>query len=530
MSYYDEEGFRQSRRIHGLGVQSPTEPMPYAAPTTNAQPTPPVNDHTKQQTATASYTTGFTGQTEEQEFAAPLIDLLSDDGFSLETQSYHTDTPNHPLPRQQSFMSPVPPPYPPRQSPSPSSGSVTSVYVQADPPSQHANSTPPATQLDEWNTSTNIMTYAPTNGTTVQQATQSQPIVQSTTPTHQQQIEQLQRDQATLQQNVRQINTSIQQLDTTMLSQYNTLMDKLTMLLNTSPNTNNSIPAAMGSGTHVTPRVNNVTFAATTVNPQAQTPVNQPTASSSTQVRINQNTSSRVNTTNPVSYWDPSMGRAPIGHQVMNPYNSAARQQQSVPPTNTTVPSSTMANASTVRGTTNPQGTSTYAHHPTPSHTGVQQTTSVPSTAQQSTAPNQGFQPPGNQPSVAPAQSHHQPSGMHAQRPSMQPPQQPGPPAPTPYVQPTQQQPQFATYPTTVPPTQTFHPMYQSTPFHMAPSMDKDPTWPIYKEGEPFIDWLDMMLVTASSSRKFQHLVVYLQTNVAIISQVSYSSVLVHIN
>ena len=65
MSYYDEEGFRQSRRIHGLGVQSPTEPMPYAAPTTNAQPTPPVNDHTKQQTATASYTTGFTGQTEE---------------------------------------------------------------------------------------------------------------------------------------------------------------------------------------------------------------------------------------------------------------------------------------------------------------------------------------------------------------------------------------------------------------------------------------------------------------------------------
>ena len=49
----------------------------------------------------------------------------------------------------------------------------------------------------------------------------------------------------------------------------------------------------------------------------------------------------------------------------------------------------------------------------------------------------------------------------------------------------------------------------QSSPYSMQSLYDKDPKWPIYDEKNTFIDWLEMMLITASSSRKHQHLVVY---------------------
>ena len=65
---------------------------------------------------------------------------------------------------------------------------------------------------------------------------------------------------------------------------------------------------------------------------------------------------------------------------------------------------------------------------------------------------------------------------------------------------------------TAVPPSQSYNPMYH-TPYHLANATDKDPTWPEYQEGDPFIDWLERMQVTASSSRKYQHLIMYNSSN-----------------
>ena len=81
MSYYDKDGYRQSRRIHGRGIQSPQEPMPQTE--TQEQPPPSGTN------ATGVSNTPTQPTTNEEN---SLIDFLLDDSYSLETQSFRAET------------------------------------------------------------------------------------------------------------------------------------------------------------------------------------------------------------------------------------------------------------------------------------------------------------------------------------------------------------------------------------------------------------------------------------------------------
>ena len=93
-------------------------------------------------------------------------------------------------------------------------------------------------------------------------------------------------------------------------------------------------------------------------------------------------------------------------------------------------------------------------------------------------------------------------------------------PAATPWQQSSQHHPNVPGIPPMVPPMVNIsaNPSYSSnaygTPYHVSSGYDKDPMWPTYNENDTFIDWLEIMLIMASSSCKHQHLVIYnLQNN-----------------
>ena len=274
MSYYDDDGYRQSRRIHGLGVQSPQEPMPR----TETQEQPPSGTN-----ATGVSNTPTQPTTIEEN---SIIDFLSDDSYSFETQSFRAKT-RPPSRQSHPLMTPVPPPYAPRQSPSPSSGSVTSVYVQADPPAQQQTQRPIPTFRDWSQIQSNQSQLEPTAQMQPQPEVHQERV--STTPSHGQIIQptpvptvhhqhyaSLQHEQQRLQQEVQSINNSIARIDTTMNTQYTALLDKLNMLITSQSlgtvNPTSQVPStryqqqplATMNVPNVTPRTTNVAFQPTT--------------------------------------------------------------------------------------------------------------------------------------------------------------------------------------------------------------------------------------------------------------------------
>ena len=109
---------------------------------------------------------------------------------------------------------------------------------------------------------------------------------------------------------------------------------------------------------------------------------------------------------------------------------------------------------------------------------------------------------PANPPRAAPSRAQQVPPYQFStQAPAMQSAIPPTNAMPTSQRQPTM--------PSAVPQTTTT----MNAPWHIPNSYSKEPTWPVYGEGEPFIDWLEMMLITALSSPKHQHLVGYNQAN-----------------
>ena len=112
---------------------SPEPPTPQTAATTNAQQTAPV---------IRNFGTVPTSQPTQPSMSSEhdhdLIDFLSEDSYSLETQSFQVDrrraTDSYQT-NSEPFMYRVPTPTGlSTRALSPSSGSITSVYVQADPP------------------------------------------------------------------------------------------------------------------------------------------------------------------------------------------------------------------------------------------------------------------------------------------------------------------------------------------------------------------------------------------------------------
>ena len=269
-----------------------------------------------------------------------------------------------------------------------------------------------------------------------------------------------------------------------MNTQYTALLDKLNMLITSQslgmmnptlqvPSTRTQQqPAVSMNVPNVTPRVTNVAFQPTTSAPgHQQSPHSHPQISTSNTPRVSSSTNANQ------QFWDPTMGRAPAGYNIINPYNVSTRStlHPHQHPTPAPVPAP-------------PQPT----RHPYSNHS------QVPQAVQQPTVPPAA--------TAAPSSTTTMPIPTQVN---------------TTYgYQPTQNHQPTSTYPTSnhvynstaVPQSHSFNPMYH-TPYHLANATDKDPTWPEYQEGDPFIDWLEQMQVTASSSCKYQHLIMYNSSN-----------------
>ena len=204
MSYYDDDGSRQSRRIHNMGVEEVHNPSPAAQ-----APQPLIPNF------------GTQSQTNDID----LLDIQPTDSNSFATQSFQTN--NHVLMRE-TVISPVTI-APQQEAPLSSSGSVTSVYVQGDPPGfNHHNPSPTTTQ--QWN----IVQpqFEPQNFNTVPGASVNTP---NTMGIQQHQeinaITMLQENHVNLQQEVQILNHRLNNINASMNNQYTTLIGKLEQLI-----------------------------------------------------------------------------------------------------------------------------------------------------------------------------------------------------------------------------------------------------------------------------------------------------------
>ena len=135
MSFYADDGSCQSRRLHGMEAE---DYQPSPSPAQALQPIIP------------------TFHTQNQSNDIDLLDILPADNHSLATQSFNM---NSQVFTRDTVISPVTIAAQ-QETQSSSSGSVTSVYVQADPPGtiQHGHATSPADsttthhQNQSWNT------------------------------------------------------------------------------------------------------------------------------------------------------------------------------------------------------------------------------------------------------------------------------------------------------------------------------------------------------------------------------------------
>lgn len=218
MSFYADDGSCQSRRIHGLDVEHTS--------------TPPTNANAFQSNITPAevipnFGTMSTQYNDNNTQEYDLLDLLSEDTQSLATQSFRQPTQPE---QREAVLSPLTV----RQTqdaPSPSSGTTTSVFVQADPPSV-ATQPPQNHSASYWqpnNTQYPMVNVTPNQ---IHNPTHEQQVIQQN-QIHLQSVTEVQQQQATMRQDFQVLTHRINSINKSMTRQYSMLMDKLNSVLNT---------------------------------------------------------------------------------------------------------------------------------------------------------------------------------------------------------------------------------------------------------------------------------------------------------
>jgi len=395
MSFYGN-GTRQSRRLAELDV----EDLP---------PPPPPNMQQEQHNNNdqQSLSLNPSPAPPPPNLANPIfIDLLDIDNTSLALESTYSNAntrspshitvedasqsqqPNDPSPS--SFTTSV---YvPPTQNQQPLQTQWYSPYVPSSSPITHQNPPPPSYQTIQCQ---RLNQFPPSSTPVPLQHIQHS----STTPhpcNHY-------HDPTILQHQIDVLNSRLNNLESTITNQFTKLIDKID---------NISLPPTPRIQPTPTPIVTNRT---------APSQIHNST-------HPNQYTTQR-----PAQYWDPSLGPAPPGHNVINPYQISR-------------PASTQSQSHSPKST---------SFRPQPTNTTFQPSASIPLQQQ---FPN----PP-------------QPTALN----------------PLPHQQ-NQNNPSS---------TQQHPPVTHSTAAY------KEPQWPVYDTTDPYIDWLELMILKASTSTHHNHLI-----------------------